>query len=62
MDLARCKLELLRVRSFRQDLLLALLEHPLPPNLRLLKNLERYERATLAQQKPALRAHTMEGG
>ena len=62
MDLARCKLELLRIGSFRQDLLLAVLEDPVRAGVKLLKNLERYERAALAKQKRALRAHTMEGG
>jgi hypothetical protein len=62
MDLARCKLELLRIRSFRHGLLLALLEGPVPAGVRRLKNLERYERAALVKQKRTLRAHIMEGG
>jgi hypothetical protein len=61
-DLAHSKLELARIRSLRQGLLVALLEDPVPAGVKRLKNLERYERAALVKQKRALRAHKIGGG
>lgn len=43
--LARSKLALLRIRSLRQDMLVALVASPPPAGVKRLKGLERYERA-----------------
>ncbi|MFK4539656.1 hypothetical protein ABIA00_007839 [Bradyrhizobium ottawaense] len=56
MALARSKLALLQIRSFRHELLAALLSCPVPAGVKRLNILDRYERAALAKQKRALRA------
>ncbi|MGY3508891.1 hypothetical protein [Bradyrhizobium lupini] len=62
MALAQSKLALLRLRSLRQEMLVALLAGPRPADLKRLNALERYERAALVQQKRALRSLSIERG
>lgn len=61
VDLARCKVELLRVRAVRQDILAALLQGPVAVCAKRVQGLERYERAALVRQKRALRSLRSEG-
>jgi hypothetical protein len=54
-ELARARLWLRDIRSFRHEMLAALLERPNPKQLKLIVRLERYERAAWAKQKRALK-------
>ncbi|MDH2357457.1 hypothetical protein QCM80_43970 [Bradyrhizobium sp. SSUT112] len=61
-DVARCKLELLRIRAIRLQMLATLLQGPLQAGARDLRGLERYERVALARQKRAVRVLSSEQG
>lgn len=61
-DVARCTVELLRIRAVRQEMLAALLQGPVAARAKRLQGLERYERAALVRQKRALRSLRREGG
>jgi hypothetical protein len=54
-DLAQAKLRLKDIRSFRREMLAALLECPSSKHMKRIAGLERYERAARAEQKRALR-------
>ncbi|MGY4185921.1 hypothetical protein [Bradyrhizobium sp. USDA 4459] len=56
VDVARCKLELARIRAIRQQILAAVLGDPASARAKRLTGLERYERAALARQNRALRS------
>lgn len=62
VDVARCKVELLRIRAVRQEMLAALLQCPAVAHAKRLQGLECYERAALVRQKRALRSLRPEGG
>ncbi|TYO63872.1 hypothetical protein FXV83_24955 [Bradyrhizobium hipponense] len=55
VDLARAKLELVRIRAARQQMLAALLDCPVPADVKRVTGLDRYERAALVRQRRALR-------
>ncbi|MCK1534549.1 MULTISPECIES: hypothetical protein [unclassified Bradyrhizobium] len=55
VDLARAKLELVRIRAARQQMLAALLDCPVPADAKRVTGLDRYERAALVRQRRALR-------
>ncbi|MCP3460024.1 hypothetical protein [Bradyrhizobium sp. CCGUVB23] len=61
MDVARCKLQLLRIRAIRQRILAALLQGSVQADGTDLRGLERYERVALARQKRTLRSLTTPG-
>ncbi|WP_456789980.1 hypothetical protein [Bradyrhizobium sp. USDA 4472] len=62
VDVARCKLDLLRIRTIRHRILAALLQRPAQVRATDLAGLERYERVALARQKRALRFLRTERG
>lgn len=57
---SRSKVELLRIRAVRQEMLAAL-QCPIAARAKRLQGLERYERAALVRQNRALRSLRREG-
>lgn len=62
VGLARPKLELVRIRAARQQMLAAVLECPLLADAKRVTGLDRYERAALVRQRRALRSLGRERG